>query len=139
MKSNWDEPMSRKILSERPVSLERVKHLLGARSESGELNYIQRVTLEYAHKFSRHFPHSEEMIELLGENYQISREEAIQLINSDPKRVEEVTLILEDRVDESMKKEIVNLFKEHKTQYAVEEEEDEEVVVAEEPEDEPHF
>ena len=73
--------MSRKIISEKPVTLEQVKELLRLREANAELNYIQRVTLEYAHKFSRELPHSEELLDILSEKFQISREKGIQLIN----------------------------------------------------------
>ncbi|MHA2364710.1 MAG: hypothetical protein ACXAC7_12200 [Candidatus Hodarchaeales archaeon] len=109
--------MSRKVLSEKPITLERVRDLLKQRESNAELNYIQRVTLEYAHKFSRHFPQSEEMLELLGEQFNISREEGIQLINTDPEQVEEITLILENQYDENTKQEILALFSQYKEQY----------------------
>ena len=69
--------MSRKILSEKPISLERIKDLLKFRGEQAELNYIQRVTLEYAHKYSKHFPNSEEMLDSLNQKFEISREKGL--------------------------------------------------------------
>jgi DNA-directed RNA polymerase subunit F len=112
--------MSRKILSEKPVSLERVKELLKFRGEKADLNYIQRVTFEYAHKFSKHFPNSEEMLDTLNERYEISREKGIQLINMNPKYPEELTLVLEDKFPKDKAIEIIELFKEHLSMFQVE-------------------
>ena len=110
--------MSRKVLSEKPVTLEKVRDLLKQRESSHELNYIQRVTLEYALKFSKHFPHSEEMLDILGEQYNISREDGIQLINSNPERIEEIKLIIGDQLSDEIKQEILQLFKENKERYS---------------------
>ena len=110
--------MSRKVLSEKPITLEKVHQLLKKRERSHELNYIQRVTLEYALKFSKEFPHSEEIIDILGERFNIAREDGIQLVNLDPQRIEEVSLILDDHFDHEVKEEILRLIREHKEQYA---------------------
>lgn len=110
--------MSRKVLSEKPITLEKVHELLKKREKSHELNYIQRVTLEYALKFSKDFPHSEEIIDILGDKFNISREDGIQLVNLDPQRIEEVSLILDDHFDLEVKEEIMRLIHEHKAQYA---------------------
>ena len=118
--------MSRKILSEKPISLERVRDLLRYRGESAELNYIQRVTLEYAQKFSKHFPNSEEMLDILNERFEISRDKGIQLINMNPKEVEELQLVLDEKYTEDIKNEIIALFQEHLSLFDVEAEEESE-------------
>ena len=112
--------MSRKILSEKPISLERVKDLLKFRGEKAELNYIQRVTLEYAQKFSKHFPNSEEMLDILNEKYEISREKGIQIINMNPKYPDELNLVLEDKYPTETKVEIINLIQEHLSMFEIE-------------------
>lgn len=112
--------MSRKILSEKPISLERVKDLLKFRGEKAELNYIQRVTLEYAQKFSKHFPNSEEMLDILNERYEISREKGIQIINMNPKLPEELNLVLEEKYATEVKEEIINLLHEHQAMFEIE-------------------
>ncbi len=111
--------MSRKILSEKPISLERVKDLLKFRGEKAELNYIQRVTLEYAQKFSKHFPNSEEMLDILNEKYEISREKGIQLINMNPKYPDELNLVLEEKFPAETKLEIFNLIQEHLSMFEI--------------------
>ena len=116
--------MSRKILSEKPISLERVKDLLKFRGEQADLNYIQRVTYEYAHKFSKHFPNSEEMLDNLNEKFEISRDKGIQLININPKRVEEISLVLDDSFSDETKNEILNLILEHLSLYEIVEQEE---------------
>lgn len=129
--------MSRKILSEKPISLERVKDLLKFRGESVELNYIQRVTMEYAQKFSKHFPNSEEMLDILNERFEISREKAIQIINMNPKLPEELNLVLEEKIPNETKIEILNLIHEHQSMFNIDttEEESEEPVDEESSED----
>ena len=117
--------MSRKILSEKPISLERVKDLLKFRGEKADLNYIQRVTLEYAQKFSKHFPNSEEMLDILNERYEISREKGIQLINMNPKYPEELNLVLEEKYPTEVKVEIINLLQEHLSMFDIESEDEE--------------
>jgi DNA-directed RNA polymerase subunit F len=116
--------VSRKILSEKPISLERVKDLLKFRGEQADLNYIQRVTYEYASKFSKHFPGSEEILDTLNLKYEISREKGIQLININPKNIDEISLVLEDKVSDEVKKEILNLFLEHLSLYEIVEQEE---------------
>ena len=116
--------MSRKILSEKPISLERVKDLLKFRGEQADLNYIQRVTYEYAYKFSKHFPNSEEMLDTLNQKYSISRDKGIQLININPKRIEEINLVLEDSIPDETKNEILSLFLEHLSLYEIVEQEE---------------
>ena len=132
--------MSRKILSEKPISLERVKDLLKFRGEKAELNYIQRVTLEYAQKFSKHFPNSEEMLDILNERYEISREKGIQLINMNPKYPDELNLVLEEKFPAETKIEIINLIQEHLSMFEIDSSEEEskageEEVISEEGED----
>lgn len=117
--------MSRKILSEKPISLERVKDLLKFRGEKADLNYIQRVTLEYAQKFSKHFPNSEEMLDILNERYEISREKGIQLINMNPKYPDELNLVLEEKIPNETKLEIINLFQEHLSMFEIDTSDDE--------------
>ena len=128
--------MSRKILSEKPISLENVKELLKYRGSEADLNYIQRVTYEYANKFSKHFPNSDEMLESLNQNYEIPREKGIPLININPKNIDEITLVLEDSVSEETKNKILNLFLEHLSLYEiVEQEESKAASVSSEEED----
>ena len=117
--------MSRKILSEKPISLERVKDLLKFRGENAELNYIQRVTFEYAQKFSKHFPNSEEMLDILNEKYEISREKGIQIINMNPKHPDELNLVLEDKYTTEIKTEIINLIHQHQTMFEIDTTEEE--------------
>ena len=116
--------MSRKILSEKPISLERVKDLLKFRGETADLNYIQRVTFEYAQKFSKHFPNSEEMLDILNEKYEISREKGIQIINMNPKLPDELNLVLEEKFPTESKVEIINLIQEHQSMFEIEQTEE---------------
>ena len=124
--------LSRKILSEKPITLERVKDLLKFRGEQADLNYIQRVTLEYAHKYSKHFPNGEEMLDTLNQKFEIPRDKGIQLININPKNIDEISLVLEDMVSNDVKTEILNVFLEHLSLYEIKDEEiEDETKVAE--------
>ncbi|MHA2296915.1 MAG: hypothetical protein ACXAEU_11450 [Candidatus Hodarchaeales archaeon] len=58
--------MSKRILNEKSVTLEKVKELLLERDEEhAPLNYIQRVTLDYAFRFSKEIPKAEQLIDIL--------------------------------------------------------------------------
>ena len=109
--------MSPKILSDKAISLEMVRDLLKERSNSADLNYIQRITLDFCHRFSEYLPKAEEFIELLGNEFNLSREDAIQIINIDPTRIEEVNLVLEDKIPLEERKRLLDLIKEHKEKY----------------------
>ncbi|MHA1990952.1 MAG: hypothetical protein ACW981_10525 [Candidatus Hodarchaeales archaeon] len=109
--------MTPKILSEKAIPLEVVKDLLKKRSEIADLNYIQRITLDFGHRFSESFPNSEEMIEYLGQNYNLTREESIQIINILPDSIDELNLVLEDKLILEQKNTILEAIASHKQQY----------------------
>ncbi|MEM3586944.1 MAG: RNA polymerase Rpb4 family protein [Candidatus Jordarchaeaceae archaeon] len=84
-----------KILKEKLLNLAEVKKILEERSTKGELSYIQRVTLDYATKFSQ-FPveKSVEIVKKLMENFGISESTAIQIVNAVPKSADELRVFL---------------------------------------------
>ncbi|MHA1167417.1 MAG: hypothetical protein ACTSRU_06320 [Candidatus Hodarchaeales archaeon] len=58
--------MSKHILKEEAITLEKVKEkLLERDEENSPLNYIQRVTLDYAFRFSKDIPNSELLVDKL--------------------------------------------------------------------------
>ncbi|OLS26948.1 MAG: hypothetical protein HeimC3_06060 [Candidatus Heimdallarchaeota archaeon LC_3] len=109
--------MAPKILSEKAIPIETVKELLRKRSEVADLNYIQRITLDFGHRFSEIFPQNEEIIEKMGQDYNLTREESIQLINVNPASLDEISLVLEDKITSEEKKNLLDLITEHKEQY----------------------
>ena len=116
--------MAPKILSEKAIPLETVKNLLQNRNEVADLNYIQRITLDFGHRFSDMFPQSEEIIEKMGQAFNLTREESIQLINVNPASIEEISLVLEDKITSEEKKNLLDLISDHKEQYKSTEGED---------------
>ncbi|MFW9928315.1 MAG: hypothetical protein ACFFD1_02895 [Candidatus Thorarchaeota archaeon] len=114
--------MSPKVLSDKAIPLETVKDLLKNRSQIADLNYIQRITLDFGHRFSIVFPKSEEFLDMISKSYNLSREDIIQLITINPEKNEEVDLILEDKVTSEDKENILKLLSEHREKYVVEEE-----------------
>lgn len=115
--------MSPKSLSDKPITLESVKNYLKTRSEIAELNYIQRITLDYSHRFSAHFPESEKFLDFITHEFAISREDGIQLININPKTIDEISLIIEEKLDEPSKKRLLEEFNNHREEYGEEIEE----------------
>jgi DNA-directed RNA polymerase subunit F len=84
-----------KILKERRLTLAEVKKILEERSTKGELSYIQRVTLDYATKFSQlSVEKSIEIVKRLIENFGISESTAIQIVNAVPKSIDELRVFL---------------------------------------------
>jgi DNA-directed RNA polymerase subunit F len=84
-----------KFLKERRLTLAEVKKILEERSTKGELSYIQRVTLDYATKFSQlSVEKSIEIVKRLIENFGISESTAIQIVNAVPKSIDELRVFL---------------------------------------------
>jgi len=109
--------MTKKILNEETIALERVKELLLERDEEdAPLNYIQRVTLDYAFRFSKDIPKSELLIEKLLA-FHIPREEIIQLVTVNPEELDDLVLVLSDIMSDEKKKEILQVVLDHKEEF----------------------
>lgn len=109
--------MPPKILSEKPITLEEVRDFLRTRGEAADLNYIQRITFDYTHNYSMHFPNSIEFLEMLGREFNLTREIGIQLININPKTSDDLSLVLEDKLTSEEKETLLSLFEEHRAKY----------------------
>jgi len=84
-----------KILKEKLLNLAEVKKILEERSTKGELSYVQRVTLDYATKFSQFSGEkSSEIVKKLVETFGISESTAIQIVNTVPKSINELRVFL---------------------------------------------
>ncbi len=65
------------------------------RAKGDELGEFQRRTLDYATKFSKISPpKAEKLVRELGEKFQLDRKDAIQIVNTMPRYIEELRTIL---------------------------------------------
>jgi len=65
------------------------------RAKEEELGEFQRRTLDYASKFSKIPPaKAEKLVKELSEKFQLDRKDAIQIVNTMPRYVEELRTIL---------------------------------------------
>jgi len=65
------------------------------RAKEDELGEFQRRTLDYASKFSKiQPPKAEKLVRELGEKFQLDRKDAIQIVNTMPRYIEELRTIL---------------------------------------------
>ncbi|MHA2231163.1 MAG: hypothetical protein ACXAB4_01555 [Candidatus Hodarchaeales archaeon] len=128
--------MSHHISSEESVSLVEVEKRLKQREEAAPLNYIQRVTLDHAHRFSDRRA-GNDLADLLMSNFELDRLVAVQLVNICPKSLIDVTAVLGESVDEAIRQKILDFYTEHvAAQPEVVEEDEEEDEEFDEDEDE---
>ncbi len=86
--------MARKILEGRIVTNAEAQEILGKVKEE-ELGEFQRRTLDYARKFSKIPPDKAgKLVEELSSKLQLDRNDAIQIVNSLPKTIEELRAVL---------------------------------------------
>ncbi|MGQ4833302.1 MAG: RNA polymerase Rpb4 family protein [Candidatus Asgardarchaeia archaeon] len=87
--------MPRKILDRKLLTYPEVKEILSKRSESDELNYIQRVTLDYVTKFSKmSVKTARKLIETLINKYSLDEEIAYQIVNVAPTTPQELSVFI---------------------------------------------
>ncbi|MEN2975275.1 MAG: RNA polymerase Rpb4 family protein [Candidatus Caldarchaeales archaeon] len=85
--------MSKKVISQKPLSLPEVKEILEQRE--GSLDSLQLRVLEYTRKYSKlSSKDAEELIEELVTRFELTREEAVQIADICPTHVEELRSIL---------------------------------------------
>ncbi len=86
--------MARKILQEKIVTNAEAQEILGKVKEE-DLGEFQRRTLDYARKFSKISPDkADKLVEELSSKLQLDRNDAIQIVNSLPKTIEELRAVL---------------------------------------------
>jgi len=86
--------MARKILEGKIVTNAEAQEILGKVKEE-ELGEFQRRTLDYARKFSKIPPDKAgKLVEELSSKLQLDRNDAIQIVNSLPKTIEELRAVL---------------------------------------------
>ncbi len=82
--------MSRKTSKERPVTVPEVKQMLEKMGEE-YLDQFQRRTLDYAAKFSKVGTDvAGDLIQKLMEEFELTEEEAVQIVNCMPESIEEI-------------------------------------------------
>jgi DNA-directed RNA polymerase subunit F len=90
--------MPREIINEEEVALPQVKKILAKRAKEGELSFQQSITLEHASTFSKMAPAvSVKLVERLIDKYELSRAQAVQIVNIAPTSAEEIRTILDAR------------------------------------------
>ncbi len=89
--------MVRKVEEEKPIPLGQVYELLKQREKSG-INYVQRVTAQHAENLSRNAAYSEEVLEMLQTEFDLSRLLAVQLVNLNPQTAIDVKAVTRDRL-----------------------------------------
>ncbi|MCK4433964.1 RNA polymerase Rpb4 [Candidatus Bathyarchaeota archaeon] len=109
--------MSKKAIIEKNLTTPQVKKLLEALGE-GNLDQLQRRTLDYASKFSKvDVEVAEKLVEKLIEKFGVQGEEAVQIVNCMPQSIEELKVFLAGGrkiIETSRLKSIVNLLDEHR-------------------------
>jgi len=86
--------MPRKILKIQPITIPQVKAILESLGKEN-LDQFQRRTLDYATKMSYLDPESaEKLLEELKNEGTLEEEEAIQIVNSMPRSIEELRTFL---------------------------------------------
>jgi len=90
--------MPKEIIKEEEVTLPQVKKLLAQRGKEGDLSFQQSITLEHASSFSRMAPAvSVKVVEKLIKSYDMTRSQAVQIVNIAPTTIEELKSILQSR------------------------------------------
>lgn len=90
--------MPKEIISEEEITLPQVKKILTQRAKEGELSFQQSITLEHATSFAKMAPAvSAKLVEKLITNYEISRSQAVQIVNIAPTTIEELKSIFDTR------------------------------------------
>ena len=86
--------MPRKALKERAITVPEVKKTLESIGEE-HLDQFQRRSLDYAAKFSKvDVDTVEKLLNKLVEQFELEKEEAVQIVNCMPESVEEIRVFL---------------------------------------------
>jgi len=84
----------KRVLKVQPVTVPQVKAVLQSLGEEN-LDQFQRRSLDYAAKFSKTDPESaEKLLDELKAEAMLEEEEAVQIVNSMPKSIEELRVFL---------------------------------------------
>lgn len=90
--------MPKEIISEEEITLPQVKKILTQRGKEGELSFQQSITLEHASSFSKMAPAvASKLVEKFMKDFNLSRAQAVQIVNISPTNPEEIRTILDAR------------------------------------------
>ena len=101
--------MVRKIQEEKPIPLGQVYELLQQREEAG-INYVQRVTAQHAENLSRNAAYSEEVLEMIQNDFGLSRLLAVQVVNLNPKKTLDIKAVTTDRLTDDQIEELLEKY-----------------------------
>jgi len=91
--------MPKEIISEEEITVPQVKKILSQRTKEGELSFQQSITLEHATAFSKMAPAvSIKVVEKLISSYNISRPQAVQIVNIAPTTIEELKSVFDTKM-----------------------------------------
>lgn len=101
--------MVRKVKEEKPIPLGQVYEFLQMREESG-INYVQRVTAQHAENLSRNAAYSEEVLEMLQSEFELSRLLAVQLVNLNPQNATDVKAVTRERLTDEQVEQLLERY-----------------------------
>jgi DNA-directed RNA polymerase subunit F len=109
--------MSKGNATEKKLTLPEVKKLLESMGEEN-LDQLQRRAFDYVSKFSKaNAEAAQKLVTILVTEYGLEEDEAVQIVNSMPKSVDELRVFLAGGrkiIDTAMLKTIVSLLDEHR-------------------------
>jgi DNA-directed RNA polymerase subunit F len=108
--------LPKEVLEEKSITLEEVQQTLKENEEKGELSYIQRVTLDYAIKFSQlNAEAAKKLVTELQTDFSLDLDTAIQIVNCMPGSLGELRVFLvgtkESTISQEQQKEILDRIK----------------------------
>lgn len=101
--------MVRKIQEEKPIPLGQVYELLQQREEAG-INYVQRVTAQHAENLSRGAAYSEEVLEMIQNDFGLSRLLAVQVVNMNPKTTLDIKAVTGEKLTDVQIEELLEKY-----------------------------
>jgi len=104
--------LSYRVSSENPVPLTEVEKILKEREEIAPLNYIQRVTLDHAHRFSD-MRAGKNLADLIMDTFELDRLVSVQIVNVCPKSLDDITAVLGESTAEKDRQKIFDFYTKH--------------------------
>ncbi len=102
--------MPKEIVGEEEITLPQVKKLLSKRGKESELSFQQSITLEHASTFAKMAPAvATKLVARLMKNYELSRFQAVQIVNIAPINVEELKTILDTKSSDLTEEQLVEI------------------------------
>ncbi|KUO41901.1 MAG: hypothetical protein APU95_04065 [Hadesarchaea archaeon YNP_N21] len=105
--------IGKEVIKEKPVTLAEVLEILEKQKKRGELEYAQRLTYDYAQKFSKlSAKQAKELLEELLKLGTIREHQAVAIVNLMPETKEDIDLIFakeRTRLEEEEIKKILDL------------------------------